>query len=274
MLQCAMEEYATTKTGPLATGGIFSYAFLALQETLQENGMARIRQLIQNMSYPEDQHPLKAKHAAFVEALLQNPNESTAGFFTYAAQGNFGKGSGSELMKTKFLPGHFYSIAICLLQPLSRGYVHIQSYDPSVPVKINPKYLSHPLDMEVLARHMTYIATIIETEPLKSLLRPGGLRNAAAPEALRDLDAVREYVKDTALSSWHPTSTCAMLPSDLGGVVDPRLVVHGTKNLRVVDASVFPITTRGNPMATVYTVAERASDIIKENLRLRRERQT
>lgn len=54
-----------------------------------------------------------------------------------------------------------------------------------------------------------------------------------------------------------------MLPRADGGVVSDHLLVHGTKNLRVVDASVFPIIPRGNIQSTVYAVAERAADIIK-----------
>ena len=56
-----------------------------------------------------------------------------------------------------------------------------------------------------------------------------------------------------------------MMPREDGGVVDDRLRVHGTKNLRVVDASVIPIIPRGNIQSSVYMVAERAADIIKED---------
>ncbi|KAK7911443.1 hypothetical protein PG985_013924 [Apiospora marii] len=50
-----------------------------------------------------------------------------------------------------------------------------------------------------------------------------------------------------------------MLPlPEAGG----RLVAHGTRNLRLVDASVFPLITRPNPMATVYAVAAWAVDLI------------
>lgn len=56
-----------------------------------------------------------------------------------------------------------------------------------------------------------------------------------------------------------------MGPRHDGRVVDERLKVHGTRNLRVVDASVFPLHVRGNLASLVYAVAERAADFVKED---------
>ena len=64
-------------------------------------------------------------------------------------------------------------------------------------------------------------------------------------------------------SEYHPIGTCAMGPREKGGVVNERMVVHGTRNLRVVDASVFPLQVRGNLASLVYAVAERAADFVK-----------
>lgn len=51
-----------------------------------------------------------------------------------------------------------------------------------------------------------------------------------------------------------------MLPRELGGVVDPTtLKVYGTTNLRIVDASVMPLTLATHPQSTIYAIAERVS---------------
>lgn len=54
-----------------------------------------------------------------------------------------------------------------------------------------------------------------------------------------------------------------MMARELGGVVDPVLKVYGTSNVRVVDASILPLQISGHLTATLYAVAERASEMIK-----------
>jgi len=47
--------------------------------------------------------------------------------------------------------------------------------------------------------------------------------------------------------------------------VNGRLVVHGTNNLRVVDASICPLHVQGNTLSLTYAIAEKAADLIKED---------
>lgn len=49
---------------------------------------------------------------------------------------------------------------------------------------------------------------------------------------------------------------------ELGGVVDENLKVYGVRNVRVVDASVFPMQVTGHLTSTVYAVAARAAHLI------------
>ena len=53
-----------------------------------------------------------------------------------------------------------------------------------------------------------------------------------------------------------------MLPRDNGGVVDANLLVYGTQNLRVIDASVPPTAFSAHLMSIVYGIGEIGSEII------------
>jgi choline dehydrogenase-like flavoprotein len=65
--------------------------------------------------------------------------------------------------------------------------------------------------------------------------------------------------------NYHAVGSTSMLPAEMGGVVDDRFTVYGTSNVRVVDASIFPIQLCGHPTANIYAFAERAADVIKED---------
>ncbi|KOB70328.1 Uncharacterized protein OBRU01_15966 [Operophtera brumata] len=49
------------------------------------------------------------------------------------------------------------------------------------------------------------------------------------------------------------------------GVVSPRLLVHGVKGLRIADASIIPRIPASHTHAPVVMIAEKASDMIKED---------
>lgn len=258
--EAALNSYMADRTGPLGAAAVSSFAFLPVMEFLTADGHSQRKHLF-------ERYPAEAKdtfHYDFTRSIIENVDESSAAYFAYPAQGNFEVGGGAhprDLTKAS-LPGNFITMSVCLLHPFSRGSVHITSADPKVRPSIDPHYLTKELDAKIFALHLQYLQTLVRTEPLASILKPNGRRTS--PELdLNNLEAVKEHIRQTAISNWHPVGTCAMLPRDKGGVIDERLIVHGTKNLRVVDSSTFPIITRGNPLTSVYAVAEKAADLIK-----------
>jgi choline dehydrogenase len=56
--------------------------------------------------------------------------------------------------------------------------------------------------------------------------------------------------------------TCAIGQTN-ESVVDSELRVHGISGLRVVDASVMPSLPSNNTLATVYAIAERGAELIR-----------
>jgi choline dehydrogenase-like flavoprotein len=139
----------------------------------------------------------------------------------------------------------YISIVAVLNHPFSRGSVYIKSSVPTDDLTIDPKYFSHPLDLEPYGRYTQWLETLAATEFMASLLKRDG-RRIHSDKPVHDLDTAKSIVKETFISHYHLTSTCLMLPGKLGGVVNNRLLVYGIPNLRVVDASMFLIIPRGN----------------------------
>ncbi|KAG9236976.1 hypothetical protein BJ875DRAFT_190647, partial [Amylocarpus encephaloides] len=75
----------------------------------------------------------------------------------------------------------------------------------------------------------------------------GQPRDPATHFTTAEDEAAKALVETSTISMWHPSSSCAVWPEKDGGVVDSEL---RTSNLRIVDASVFPLLARGDPQAT------------------------
>ncbi|CAG8191009.1 unnamed protein product [Penicillium olsonii] len=159
--------------------------------------------------------------------------------------------------------GHSFSSEYWQLLPFSRGRIHIQSSDASQPPAINPSYFMFQPDLKAQVDVAQFIRKAFSTAPLNRLV---GEEFAPGVEHVPEdaPDAVWEsWVKSKYRSNFHPVGTASMLPRDKGGVVGPDLRVYGTKNVRVVDASVVPFQLCGHLTSTLYALAERASDLIK-----------
>lgn len=67
-------------------------------------------------------------------------------------------------------------------------------------------------------------------------------------------------------TTWHSMATCPMKAKEDGGVVDNRLNVHGTQNLKLADLSICPKNVASNTYSVALTVGEKAAMILGEDL--------
>jgi choline dehydrogenase-like flavoprotein len=271
----AMTAYESRKSGPFSKSGANYAAHLPYPNLQHSDGAPTLQEVLSIADPKTDSENVTAgfakAHRSFVDSVLKSPTQASACYLSFSGFTRFNS-DGSRASASQ-LDGNenFFTIVLLLAHPLSRGSVHITSTSAPTSassIAINPKYLSHPLDIEVLARHLQYAETIMATEPLASHVKPGGKRNPTTSQtgSFKDIQEAKKYARETAVGAAHYTGTCSMMPRELGGVVDSDLRLYGCRNLRVCDASIMPITPRTNPQATVYGIAERAAEIIRSTL--------
>ncbi len=152
--------------------------------------------------------------------------------------------------------------SVCNLRPESRGSIHIRAADPRLPPAIRPNYLSAENDRQValrsikLTRQLMAAKAISQFNPTEIL--PG-------PQVASDAELLAK-IGDISTTIFHPVGT-AKMGDGPDAVVDSRLRVHGLSGLRVVDASVMPSIVSGNTNSPVIMIAEKASDMIREDRR-------
>lgn len=76
---------------------------------------------------------------------------------------------------------------------------------------------------------------------------------------------LEEWVLDSVFRNTHWVGSASMGHTEDEGVVDNHLRVFGIKHLRVADASVIPLIPNGNVHSSVVMVANRASEILRED---------
>ena len=154
---------------------------------------------------------------------------------------------------------HGVSNLVILTRPESRGELKLASSDPMTPPIIYTNYLAHERDREAL-RNGLRIARDILSQSAYDRFRGKEIRPGRQVDSDAALD---EYFRNTVGVNYEAVGTCRM-GSDNMAVVNDRLQVHGVDGLRVVDGSVMPKITTGDPSATIIMIAEKASEFILE----------
>ncbi|KAJ8703494.1 hypothetical protein PTI98_002116 [Pleurotus ostreatus] len=128
---------------------------------------------------------------------------------------------------------NYTTIMNVLYAPLSRGRTHITSSDIRTAPVVDPAYYMHPLDATTHAAGINLARKTLTTPPMDSIylgeFEPGS--DVTSPQ---DISTVLRAA--IVSSDNHVTGTMAMMPKELGGVVDTELRVYGIENVRVAGA--------------------------------------
>jgi choline dehydrogenase len=244
----AEQEYLSSRTGPWTAKPSTAVAFPSLSQIIPQtltNYTIALASLVNSTLYlsPPNTHP----------SVLAGYNAQLPHLLTSLRSPN--------VPAYEILNDNSGGLDLALMRPLSRGDTHITSPDPFMSPAINPNWLSHPLDVAIMGHAIRFNQALLLTPQLSSMQPTFNLPDGV-PFDPTDAQ-IEEILKTRVATEFHVSCSCAMLPRELGGVVDSALKVYGTGNLRVVDASVFPVVPGAHLMGVVVAVGEKAVDIIR-----------
>ena len=151
--------------------------------------------------------------------------------------------------------------------PLSRGYLKLMSSDPLDHPLIYPHYLDKQKDVDILVDGLKLCIQLANTPALQKYnytIDKTPVTGCESHEFASD-EYFECVIRRNTGAENHQAGSCKMGPAeDPMAVVDNNLKVHGVKNVRVVDASFFPVNPNSNPTSVIIMAAEKISDVIKE----------
>jgi choline dehydrogenase len=154
-----------------------------------------------------------------------------------------------------------FSLMSILLHPESRGTVLVKNDNPLEAPLIQPRFLSAEKDRATFLRGLKKAIEVINAAAFTPYSKgPMHLPVNASTDA-----HLMEHIKKSLETLYHPVGTCKMGSQNMA-VVNNRLQVHGSKSLRVIDASVMPEIVSGNTNAATMMIAEKGADMILKAL--------
>ncbi|GAB7340541.1 hypothetical protein MBLNU457_6956t1 [Dothideomycetes sp. NU457] len=226
-LKAATDQFAEKGTGPLASlNASQNMGFFKLPD-LQSSAV------FQALTKDEQAH-LQRPTVPHYELLVGGPNPNPA--------------------MARDIP--YLSAMVFMCHAKSRGTVKLASANINDPALCDPELLTDPYDKKVIIDAVRIAMQLVKTPSIANTIKE--MTFGPASESDEDIWA---FIRDTVMTSWHMSCTCAMgKEGDEKAVVDSNFRVFGLESLRVVDMSVTPFLPAAHTQACAYLIGATAAE--------------
>lgn len=251
------------------------------------NNVTQIEKYLKNNMHKWARHIVREGGAVNVQGILRQYEVMLRGIFRQQW----------PVAEWEYFSRNLIAIKSFVLQPFSRGFIHSKTRNSvwnleGKDVDLHARVWTQSFDMDLQVASMDAARTMLNQPKMRALweeeTKPGLLNftpqsynfdNSTIPASVSQMNSNnsplsdkerksdyyvwREYILKTYDLICHNFGTAAMMKREWGGVVDEEFKVYGTKNLRVVDASIFPMQLSAHPSLAIFGVAEKAADIVR-----------
>ncbi|HET8711849.1 MAG TPA: GMC family oxidoreductase [Spongiibacteraceae bacterium] len=152
---------------------------------------------------------------------------------------------------------NLYGIAVILGKPVSRGTLRLASRNAKDPALVDLAYFQDSADMETILKGVELTNKIAA----HSGLQAWGNQAVQSAALSNNRPVLEKWARSSAVTTFHYCGTCSM-GEDVDSPVDTQLRLKGFSNIRIADASVFPVVPVSALNAPSMMVGFRAADFI------------
>lgn len=241
------------------TGGPLPAVAMLSIDKITQNSTDILRLVEENMG-TWAKEAVEAGGAANIEGILKQFQVSKKGIFQEKW----------PVSEWEYFSKNEVAIKTISLLPWSRGFIHPKTNnsiwnDQLEDIDLHPQFWSRSLDMDLQIQSLRRARQLLGSVEMKTVagheLFPG--HRITSDEDFGSCSNWQKFVLKTYDGIGHNMGTAAMTSRQLGGLVDEAFQVYGTSNLKVVDASIFPMQISAHPAATLFGIAEMAADVIR-----------
>ena len=247
--QIAYDEYLKIHTGPYSVGRSNALVSLALKhfDSTYQKTVATIRSQVVTKYLPERY----SKNSRLLAGYKKQHNILAKQFFGADA------GVGEIVLSPQGLSGIAHN------KPLSRGTITLNTTHPEAFPIVQWNTFQNPIDAAIMVSLTRYNRQHWQ-RPELACFNP--VETSPGPQYQTNEEIIQGGIESGSLAPTfaHPSGGCSMMPEELGGCVSDKLLVYGVNKLSIIDASIIPMIPAAHLQATMYAVAEKAADIIKQ----------